>query len=373
MQTATALQPGLRIDHYLLQARVGSGSSGEVWLADDGSRPVALKFIHERWLLGDEDDRIRHYFETEIHALESLSDLPGIPTLYGYNLNHERPYLAMQYIDSAPYDELVASGDILLLPLRQRLNLLRQIAGTITEIHQRGIIHRDIKPSNLRGVEQPYLIDFSVAVERSQAGYADTNIGTGIYMPPPDDFPPDELMDNYGFALVTYELLFGRHALFKADTVGADVYETRQRAREYLRDGSWHQPSRLAETDLPINLRGSDLERLDMIFLRALGDRHNRYRDLAQLVADVSTVVLHTDNAAFIDLVPDLPVRRDDIPRAQDYTIQEVQRSARATNLNRRMQRQKSRQVGRWLRVGLALLVLIAGALGILYVWSNFA
>lgn len=332
MVTVDPLQPGLKVDQYQLLQRIGSGAVGEVWLAEDETRPVALKFMLKQHLYSLEADRYRRYLQNEIHALERLTGHPHIPALYGYNLDTVRPYIAMQYIASPAFDQLIASGEMMLVPLPHRLNMLDIIAASITDLHDYGILHRDIKPSNLRGIDQPYLMDFSVAVEIRHAAQADTNLGTGLYMPPPDNHPLDELTDNYSFALVAYEVIFGQHPIFTPENTGATVLETRQRAREHLQQGTWRQPSRLTATQLPGNLRGADLKALDLIFQQALGERDTRYRSLRRFIQDVLAVILSSDNAAYVDYVTELPDAPQTIPQDRDYTLHQVSQASRATD-----------------------------------------
>jgi serine/threonine protein kinase len=363
MSASEQLQPESQVDHYLLEKQIGSGSSGEVWLANDGARHVALKFVHEHLLQGPDAERHRRHLNSEIHALETLAGHPHIPTFYGYNLHNSRPYLAMQYIATPAYDQLISSGEMMLIPIKRRLRVLGMIARTINDIHARGIIHRDIKPSNIRGVDSPHIIDFSVAFETQKVLQADTNIGTGIYMPPPDDHPPDELMDNYGFALVAYEVLFGQHAIFTAQNTGQTVLETRQRAREYIQYNEWRMPTRLTPNQLPGNLRGADLAELERVFQRALGERDVRYRDMQDFISDLRDAILIPDNLPYIEYVPDLPIASEVIPFEEDYTLHEVSRAKQATNINESSSGQPHPQPNkrRWLVISLVMLTIIGG------------
>jgi serine/threonine protein kinase len=332
MPALTELQPGLQVDQYLLEVRLGSGAIGEVWQATDGVQTAALKFLHPHHLHSADHARYLHALAAEADALEKLAGHAHIPALYGYNLRCARPYIALQMIDSPAFDRLIASGDIMLIPLRARLRTLDIIARTIGDMHQHDIIHRDIKPANIRGIEHPYLMDFSIAVESQRVSLSDTSMGTGLYMPPPDNALPDALTDHYSFALSAYEVIFGQHAIFTPHNTGATVLETRQLAREYLRKKTWRVPSQLSSADLPGNLRGADLRALDGIFQKALGEREKRYRDLSQFMDDLQAAILTMENIAYIDELPTVPVSPQEIAEEADYTIHEVTGSSRATN-----------------------------------------
>lgn len=337
------LAPGVHVDHFELQRRIGGGASGEVWQAHDTQRHVAIKFMNTGLLLGDDAPRHMLRFQDEIRALEKMIDVPNVPTLYGYNLHHERPYLVMAYIPAPPWSSLIASGEVMALTLLERLRLLDVMAATITAVHERGVIHRDIKPANIHDTQHPYLVDFSVAVEKARAYDAEPNVGTGLYMPPPDDRPPDELTDNFAFALVAYEMLFGQHAVCKPETLDASFAEIRQLMQARLQGGDWHKPTTLSAAELPGSLRGADLAALDAVFGRALGRRARRYADLRRFMGEVRRAVTVADNQPYLTYVPELP----DVTQAHthDYTRHQVRGAHQHTD---------HEESGRWSRTRLA-------------------
>lgn len=324
------LAPDVVVDHFRLTARVGFGASGEVWRAHDSQRQVAIKFMNTALLTGEDAPRHLLRFQNEIRVLKKLIDLPNVPTLYGYNLHYERPYLVMEYIEAPAWSSLIASGEMMLLTLEQRLDLLETIAHAITDIHRHGIIHRDIKPANIHNTSHPYIIDFSVAIEKKYAYEAEPNVGTGLYMPPPDDRPPDEKTDNFAFALVAYEMLFGQHAIFKPETLNAAFPTIRQLMQTHLQNGDWHKPSCLTPAELPGSLRGADLAQLDAIFTRALSRRTSRYTNLQQFIKDIRGAVLTPANQPYLEYVPDLP-NISPPPQGSDYTRHQVRRAHQNT------------------------------------------
>jgi serine/threonine protein kinase len=343
------VQTGVQVDHYRLEARIGSGSSGEVWRAHDGVRAVAIKFMNPALLNGDDAEKHRQRFHTEVHALESLGTHPHIPTLYGYNLYYERPYLVMEHITGLTYAELIASGEMMLKTLRERLDLLDTVANTITYIHNGGFIHRDIKPANIRGEDHLYITDFSIAIERGQAVNADPNIGTAIYMPPTADQPPGIEGDNFSFVLVAYEMLFGQHAVFKPGGTGGSLEATRRLLGQIIAAGSWHKPSQLSIGEIPGSLRGVDLEQLDAVFERALRD-YRQDAALDQFLADLREIVEAPENQPYLDYVPTIPPVGDTIPEEEDYTLHEVQNAHQSTDLNLSQRPQRRERSHRWRR-----------------------
>lgn len=294
------LGSGTQIKHYTLLQLLGKGASGEVWKATDGTRDVAIKFMNEALMKSAAASKHRQRLEREVKALTTLNH-PNIPALYDYDMNFSRPYLVMQYIDSPPYEHLIATGEMLHVPVRKRLDLLMIVADALTTAHDAGIIHRDIKPGNINGTEKPYLLDFSIALEEEQVEHTNFNIGTTIYMTP-DEEPPDRLSDNFSFALVAYEVIFGRHPIFppkdKTRNMGAFA---RLQMLQRLKSRDWSLPSRVPKEQLPPDLMGADLVKLDMIFIKALNARPLRYVNLLEFVSDLKSAILIPQNEKFLE------------------------------------------------------------------------
>jgi serine/threonine protein kinase len=294
------LGSGTQIKHYTLVQLLGKGASGEVWKATDGTQEVAIKFMNEALMKSAAAAKHRQRLEREVKALTTLNH-PNIPALYDYDLNFSRPYLVMQYIDSPPYERLIATGEMLHVPIRKRLELLTTVAGALSAAHDAGIIHRDIKPGNINGTEKPYLLDFSIALEEEQVEHTNFNIGTTIYMTP-DEEPPDRLSDNFSFALVAYEVIFGQHPIFppKDKTRNMGAY-ARLQMLQRLKSRDWSLPSRVAKEQLPSDLMGADLLKLDMIFSKALSARTTRYTNLLDFLADLKNAILIPQNEKFME------------------------------------------------------------------------
>lgn len=360
------LQAGMMIGPYTLMEPMGRGASGEVWQATGPERTVAMKFMHADLLVRDDHAKHRARFAREVWALEHLRNLPHIPVLYGSDLNAERPYFVMQCVPGDRLDTLIASGQVMFIPLQARLDFLETLANALTLVHLRGIIHRDIKPANIIGIDNPFLMDFSVAVNELDARHANPDVGTGLYLPPPDGQPPDKQQDVYAFALVAYEVLFGQHAVIRPTASASAPADLRPLIAERLRGGKWHRPSTLTEADLPVNLRGADLPRLDAVFGRALGPRDKRYKDVRDLVVDLRGAVMTPANVPYLDALPSTPPTNTASAYDDHYTLHEVQQ-ANPTNHEpgRRRRRQQASRLWlviavlavAWL-IGLALLVL---------------
>jgi len=294
------LAPGTKIKQYTLEKLLGRGASGEVWLAHDNTKLAAIKFMNETLMKSASAAKHRQRLDREVKALSTLNH-PNVPKLYDYDNTAERPYIIMEYIDSPSYEYMIAMGDMLKVRIGKRLDMITSVAGALTAAHDAGIYHRDIKPGNMHGVEQPFLMDFSISLEEEDIERTNFNIGTTIYMPP-DEEPPDRLSDNFSFAVVTYEVLFGTHPIFppndKSRSMGAF---TRLQSYNRLRNRDWRFPSRILKEELPPDMRGVDLARLDVIFEKGMSARNIRYMELGQFMFEIRKAIMRPENAPYAD------------------------------------------------------------------------
>ncbi len=355
------LQTGMRIKTYVLLEPIGRGAAGEVWKATDGKQDFAIKFVN---LQGDAaaQAKYRQSLEVEANALRKLQH-PNIPAFFDYDVSGERPYLVMQHVGGLTYDHLLVSGDLLCVSAPKRLDALQAIATAVQAAHQQGIIHRDIKPANISGIDHPYLLDFGIALEDGHAAHPD--VGTAIYMPPDDG--ADALSDNYSFALLAYEVLFGRHPIFTPETIGKSVRETRHIAGDMLRRGQWRWPSHIPLPELPGDLYAADFERLDAIFARGFAPPSARYVFLFEMVNDLREAILTPENQPFLDRAAPPLIRPAPIPTEAEYTANEVAIDRQPTDHGLRLT--SRRRNGLILASTLALLFwfLLIGLLVLLY------
>lgn len=172
-----------RLGDYLLVGRLGRGGMGLVYLAesDDGSY-VAIKLIHPDLTT---DPEFARRFRGEV---ERARQVPSFCTaeFFHADLDHDPPYLVVEYIDGPSLDEVVAERG----PLRGGAleSLAVGVATALTGIHGAGIIHRDLKPGNvLLALGSPKVIDFGIARSfemTSRHTRTDVMVGTVAYMAP---------------------------------------------------------------------------------------------------------------------------------------------------------------------------------------------
>ncbi|MFG1918550.1 protein kinase [Micromonospora sp. NPDC048898] len=172
-----------RMGDYLLVGRLGRGGMGVVYLgeSDDGTF-VAIKLIHPDLAT---DAEFARRFRGEVDRIRRVPPFCTAEFLHA-DIDHDPPYLVIEYIDGPSLDEVVAERG----PLRGGglHSLAVGVASALTGIHRAGIIHRDLKPDNvLLPPGSPKVIDFGIARPfevTSAHTRTDAMVGTVAYMAP---------------------------------------------------------------------------------------------------------------------------------------------------------------------------------------------
>jgi protein kinase-like protein len=178
------LKPGdpRRIGPYWLEARLGAGGMGRVYLArSPGGRKVAVKAIRAE-LAESADFRAR--FAREVSAARTVSGIFTVPVVDA-DLDGPVPWLATAYQPGPSLAEAVTGSGP--LPVSSVLSLAAGLAEGLAAIHAAGVIHRDLKPSNVILAEDgPRLIDFGIsrAVEATALTHTGMVVGTPGFMSP---------------------------------------------------------------------------------------------------------------------------------------------------------------------------------------------
>jgi len=219
---------------YQIVKELGKGSMGVVYQAHDPQidRLVALKVLRED-RVGGEDFVLR--FLKEAKAIGRLSH-PNIVTVYDVGRDHGTIYIAMEYLEGKPFNDVIRNGQ---MSLEQNVDIGLQVARTLNYAHSKGIVHRDIKPSNIifSADGQIKLTDFGIAriedPDAAQQTQAGDILGTPTYMSPEQVIGKnvDGRSDLYSLGVLLYELTVGRRpflgnniaAIFRAITHDAPI------------------------------------------------------------------------------------------------------------------------------------------------------
>lgn len=353
-ETGPSAALGARMGRYLLCGEHARGGFGLVWRAEDEAlgREVALKQLNAQLL---EHAGYRQRFLAEARIAAQLQH-PGIVPVYdiGDPPNGE-PYYTMKLVRgetlsaaiSRFHDQPRPAGEQAVEQLRL-LNAFLSVTRALAYAHSRQVIHRDLKPDNilLGAFGETVLLDWGLAkvlggtqpavgpvpaaggklpAEATQVG---TIMGTPAYMPPEQASgrvdEVDMRSDVYALGAILYQLLTGRPPFLGNNTA------------EVLRQVLHDTPPR------PRSL-GPEIPRsLEAICLRALAKvPDQRYAEVGLLARDLEGYLADEPVTAYREHW------RDRLPRwARRH------RTIVAT-------------------VGVALLLLAAGAVTGLFVWQE--
>lgn len=203
---------------YTVIEKIGQGGWGGVYKAFQHStkRVIALKVLRKDVA---EDPTARRRFHQEAEAVSRLKH-PNTVTMFDFG---ETPdgvlFMAMEYVEGQNLSFQI-SPDAPLKTLRA-VRISRQVALSLAEAHDQGIIHRDIKPLNIMltelGEQKDFVkvLDFGVAkLLSSDATLTSTGstFGTPEYMSPEQvqSLDIDHRSDLYSLGIVMYEMLAGK-------------------------------------------------------------------------------------------------------------------------------------------------------------------
>lgn len=216
-----------RLGQYTLEKKLGEGGMGVVYRASHAMlrRPTAIKLLHPNRAGKEALAR----FEREVRRTAMLTH-PNTVTVFDYGRTTDGVfYYAMELLEGAALDELVERDGP--QPAERVIHLLQQVAGSLAEAHDAGLIHRDVKPGNILVVDRagiPDLVkvlDFGLVKDvRSAANgphasdpsltMANAITGTPMYIAPEALLAPetvDARADLYALGAVGYWLLTGTH------------------------------------------------------------------------------------------------------------------------------------------------------------------
>ena len=134
----------MKYGRYEIEKELGRGAMGVVYQAHDPQidRRVALKVLRSDRVTSED---FAQRFLKEARAIGRLSH-PHIVTVYDVGHDHETVYIAMEFLDGRPLDEILKEKP---LNLKDIIHIGIQVAQSLDYAHGQGIVHRDIKPSNI--------------------------------------------------------------------------------------------------------------------------------------------------------------------------------------------------------------------------------
>ena len=203
---------------YRLEALLGEGGMGAVWLATNVllDLPVAIKLIRA----GLDRSALRARLQLEARSAAKLGH-PSIVRVYDVGESEcGDPFIVMEHLRGETLAQLLDGGR---LPATRAVQLLLPIIDALAMAHGRGIVHRDLKPDNLMlALEDervcPKILDFGVAKltdphdtdhKLTEAGAV---VGSPEYMSPEQARGQDDVgasTDIWSMCVVLYETVTG--------------------------------------------------------------------------------------------------------------------------------------------------------------------
>jgi serine/threonine-protein kinase len=203
------------ITHYELIRELGRGSASVVYKAREASthRIVAIKALDFSEFDRDAASEFKYRF---MQAAESTGLLthPNIVRIYDYGEENDLFYVTMEYLKGSNLGRYTQAEH--LLPLREALNVIVQVADALDYAHAKGVLHGGLKPANIiwiRKAKKAKVTDFATT---DIASFSKNKKGIGV------DFPyymsPEQLSgkkldgrsDIFSIGVLLFELLTGQ-------------------------------------------------------------------------------------------------------------------------------------------------------------------
>ncbi len=213
----------VRLKGYRITRKIGTGGMTKVYLAEresDGLN-IVLKILDSHGKNASEH-LVRFIQE---YALLSQITHPHVIRIYDQGFTDDHAYIAMEYFERGDLRTLFGPE----MTQKRVLAVIREVAGALGAIHEKGIVHRDIKPENImRRVDGSVaLADFGIAksmfqeegMEMTQTHHGDV-VGTPYYLSPEQASGKviTTQSDLYSLGVMMFEMLTGRRP-FVADSL----------------------------------------------------------------------------------------------------------------------------------------------------------
>ncbi|HEY6408605.1 MAG TPA: protein kinase, partial [Ktedonobacteraceae bacterium] len=199
---------GQRLGNYRLTRWLGKGVFADVYLGEHIylTNQVAIKVLRTQV-----DAHATGDFLTEARHLSHLMH-PHIIRVFDFGIEHQTPYLVMDYAPHGNLRELHPPGTT--VPFETVVAYTSAIASALQFAHDQHLLHRDLKPENLLlGPKHEVLLsDFGLALltAGSESAQVQERFGTLDYMAPEQirgQISPAG--DQYALAVMVYQWLSG--------------------------------------------------------------------------------------------------------------------------------------------------------------------
>jgi len=191
------------LEGYTIQRAAGRGGFGEVYYAvSDSGREVAIKAV-------------QNYEQIELRGISQCMNLksPHLVTVFDVKYNDQNePFVIMEYVSGASLRDLLSESPNG-LGAQKAAFFLREIAKSLSYLHECGIVHRDLKPSNIfyeNGYVKVGDYGLAKAISASRHSGHTITVGTVHYMAPEIGAGSyNRSIDIYALGVLLYEMLTG--------------------------------------------------------------------------------------------------------------------------------------------------------------------
>lgn len=206
-------------NRYEILSQLGGGGMALVYKARDTllNRQVTVKILRPEFT-GDEEFVAR--FRKEAQAVAKLSH-PNIVSVYDVGQEGDTHYIVMEYVEGHNLKQIIK--DTGKLPVKQAVDIAKQICDGLQDAHENGIVHRDIKPHNILVTDngRVKVTDFGIAQMMSSVTITNsgTIVGSVHYFSPEQakGGSTSSKSDIYSVGCVLYEMVTGK-VPFEGDT-----------------------------------------------------------------------------------------------------------------------------------------------------------
>lgn len=276
------LQPGERIDSFVLKERLHQGGMATLWsverIDDEGralhppGEPTLIMKVPR--IKGGEDPATIVGFEVEQMVMPLLKG-PHVPRFVGKGDFTRQPYIVMEHIAG---ETLRPKLDQSPLPIGEVADIGQKVAFALHDLHKQHLVHLDVKPSNImfRPTGEAVLVDFGLSRHDKLPDLLEEEftlpMGTGPYISPEQVqfMRNDPRSDLFALGVMLYHLTTGERPFGNPSSVPG------------LRKRLYTDPVP------PRDIRADTPAWLQEVILRCLEvDPQQRYQTGAQLALDL--------------------------------------------------------------------------------------
>lgn len=209
-------------NRFVLESTLGGGGMGTVYKAKDLRKVEAsdLKPYVAVKVLNEDFKNHPHAFITlqrEASRSHILSH-PNIVTVHDFDRDGDIIFMTMELLEGQSMDVFLRQHRTNALSLADAAPMLEDLCNALAFAHKKGIVHSDLKPGNIFVTDEGCkVLDFGIARLVNDAS-EDFDAGELGALTPPyaslemiEGEPPAAEDDIYALAVITYEMLTGKH------------------------------------------------------------------------------------------------------------------------------------------------------------------